>query len=210
MTLKVIGAGFGRTGTLSLKLALEKLGFGPCHHMMEVFGKPDHIALWQAAADGESVDWDQVFNGYNSAVDWPVCAFWRELSVVYPDAKFILSRRDANKWFDSASETIFKAMSMFDGKDVHGKMTNTLVVNHTFGGNLTDRQHAIDIYEKHNQAVEETLPAERLLIFEAAQGWQPLCDFLDVPVPEEDYPRTNSTEEFQKMAQLIRDNQKQD
>ena len=94
MNLKIVGAGFGRTGTLSMKSALEILGFGPCHHMMEVFGKPDHIALWQDAADGKQVDWEAVFEGYNSAVDWPVCTFWEQLAEQYPASKVILTLRD--------------------------------------------------------------------------------------------------------------------
>jgi hypothetical protein len=198
MTLKVIGAGFGRTGTLSLKLAIEKLGLGPCHHMMEVFGKPDHIALWQHAADGVSVNWDEVFDGYHAAVDWPVCAFWRELSEVYPDAKFVLSLRDPDKWYDSADATIFAAMRKFDGVHPHGRMVNKLIVNNTFGGSVDDRGAAKEVFQKHNQEVMDTLPPGRLLVFEASHGWQPLCDFLGVPVPDEDYPRTNSTEDFQK------------
>ncbi len=199
MTLEVIGAGFGRTGTLSLKLALEKLGVGPCHHMMEVIGKPEHIQLWQQAAEGVNVDWSEVFAGYQSAVDWPVCAFWKELAEVYPEAKFILSLRDANKWFDSADATIFAGMRKFDGKDPHGKMVNTLVVENTFGGNVDDRASAIEVFEKHNEEVRNTLPADRLLVFEAADGWAPLCEFLGVPVPNEPYPRSNSTEDFQRM-----------
>ena len=166
--------------------------------MMEVFGKPDHIALWQQAADGTEVDWDAVFEGYEAAVDWPVCAFWRELSNVYPEAKFILSLRDPDKWYDSADATIFAGMRKFDGVHPHGKMVNKLIVQNTFGGSLDDREAAIEIFNKHNQEVIDSLPAERLLVFQASDGWQPLCDFLDVPVPDEDYPRSNSTEDFQK------------
>lgn len=199
MTLKVIGAGFGRTGTLSLKFALEKLGLGPCHHMMEVFGKPDHIDLWQQAADGKSVNWNEVFTGYRAAVDWPVCAFWQELSEVYPDAKFILSLRDPDKWFDSADATIFAGMRKFkDSDDPHGKMVQKLIVNNTFDGDISDRHHAIEVFNRHNEQVKATLPARRFLTFEAADGWGPLCEFLEVPVPDEPYPRTNSTEDFQK------------
>lgn len=197
MPLKVIGAGFGRTGTLSLKYALEQLGLGPCHHMMEVFGKPDHIALWQAAAEGKQVDWEEVFDGYNAAVDWPVCYFWKELAALYPDAKILLSRRDPDRWYDSASATIFKAMSAASD-DPHRRMTNTLIVENTFGGNLADRDSAIAIYEKHNQAVINSIATERLLVCEAADGWGPLCNFLDIDVPETDYPRVNTTEDFRK------------
>ncbi len=199
MTLQVIGAGFGRTGTLSLKLALEQLGFNPCHHMMEVFGKPDHIALWQDAADGKDVNWDTVFAGYQAAVDWPVCNFWQALAEKYPDAKFILSRRDPEKWYASAMNTIFRGMIGAGDKqdDAHMKMVCTLIRDNTFGGDLTDKENAIRVFEAHNQSVIDTLPQERLLVFEAAEGWAPLCDFLDVAVPDAPYPQTNSTEEFQ-------------
>lgn len=199
MTLQVIGAGFGRTGTLSLKLALEKLGFDPCHHMMEVFGKPEHIALWQDAADGKAVDWDVVFAGYQAAVDWPVCGFWQVLAEQYPKAKFILSRRDPEKWYASTMNTIFRGMIAADEnpEDAHLKMVCTLIRDNTFGGDLTDKANAIRVFEAHNQKVIDTLPKDRLLVFEATEGWAPLCEFLGVPEPVEPYPRTNSTEEFQ-------------
>ena len=200
MTLKVIGAGFGRTGTLSLKLALEKLGFNPCHHMMEVFGKPEHIALWQDAADGKRADWEAIFDGYQAAVDWPVCAFWEELAEVYPDAKFILSKRDADKWFASASATIFAGMRSGDKSDPHRNMITTLIVDSTFGGDIENAEHAKGVFEAHNAKVQATLPVERLLVFEASDGWEPLCAYLGVPVPGEPYPRTNSTEDFNKRA----------
>lgn len=199
MSLQVIGAGFGRTGTLSLKLALEQLGFNPCHHMMEVIGKPDHIALWQDAADGKDVDWDAVFEGYQAAVDWPVCNFWQVLSEKYPEAKFILSRRDPEKWYASAMNTIFRGMIAAgdEPEDAHLKMVCTLIRDKTFGGDLTDKANAIRVFEAHNQTVMDSLPTERLLVFEASQGWAPLCEFLGVAVPDVPYPQTNSTEEFQ-------------
>ncbi|HJL62225.1 MAG TPA: sulfotransferase [Pseudomonadales bacterium] len=204
MPLKLIGAGFGRTGTLSMKLALEQIGLGPCHHMMEVFGKPDHIALWQAAADGESVDWEEVFEGYRSAVDWPVCYFWKELAELYPDAKLLLTRRDPQKWYDSASNTIFKGLASTgeendrESLDSQRRMVNKLIVDNTFDGDLTDREAAIDVFNKHNQEVIDTIDPKRLLVFEASQGWEPLCEFLGVDIPDTAYPRTNTTEDFQK------------
>ncbi|MFT5012006.1 MAG: hypothetical protein ACJAX5_002332 [Patiriisocius sp.] len=209
MTLKVIGAGFGRTGTLSLKVALEKLGFNPCHHMMEVFGKPDHIALWQAAAEGKQADWPAIFEGYEAAVDWPVCSFWKELSEVYPAARFILSQRDTDKWFASASATIFKGMNRNDD-DPHLRMVKQLIVENTFGGDIENAEHAKAIFEAHNAEVLATLPAERVLVFEASDGWQPLCEFLGVDVPDEPYPRTNSTEDFQKRVKSGFDSRKND
>ena len=165
---------------------------------MEVFGKPDHIALWQAAGDGKSVDWETVFDGYHSAVDWPVCYFWKELIELYPDAKVLLTIRDAEAWFKSANATIFKAMtlSMGNSEDPHRNMAKTIVVDNTFGGDLTDKKNAIDVYEKHNREVIDTVAADRLLVFESSQGWKPLCDFLEVPVPDTGYPQSNSTDDF--------------
>ena len=195
MPLQVLGAGFGRTGTMSLKIALEQLGFGPCHHMMEVFGKPDHIALWLAAAEKKPVEWEEILAGYHAAVDWPVCYFWKELADLYPDAKIILSKRDGEKWFDSASSTIFKALAGFKD-DPNGKMARTIIQQNTFNGDLFDRENAIRIFNEHNQEVIDTIPAERLLVFEASQGWAPLCEFLQVPIPESDYPRANTAEDF--------------
>lgn len=203
MPLKIIGAGFGRTGTLSMKTALEMLDVGPCHHMIEVFGKPDHIKLWQNAADGNSVDWESVFNGYNSAVDWPACYFWEALSELYPESKVILTLRDPNQWYDSAVATIFRGMigNLDAMKDPHGLLIRKLILENTFGSELANRDHAISIFNKHNQQVIDTIPPERLLVFEASQGWAPLCEFLAVPTPTADYPNTNSTEDFEKRFQ---------
>ena len=202
MPLQVLGAGFGRTSTLSLKLALEQLGFGPCHHMMEVFGKPDEIALWQDAADGKSVDWERVFTGYQSAVDWPTCAFWQPLSELYPEAKIILSLRDSEDWYRSVSNTIFRGMMSDEVvSDPHGVMVRTLIKQNTFGGDLATKAHVIKVFEEHNALVQATIPPERLLVYRPGDGWEPLCQFLEVDVPSEPYPNTNSTEEFQARFQ---------
>jgi len=201
MTLSVIGAGFGRTGTMSLKLALEHLGFGPCYHMREVLARPAHDPVWHAATRGEPVDWDALFEGYASAVDWPVAAFWRELSRNYPKARFILSVRDAHKWHQSVLETIYKTLSSTpDPGDpqacAHRAMTRALILDRTFDGRLDDPAHAIDVYTRHNQAVRDEISADRLLVYETGSGWEPLCTFLDCPLPEQAYPRSNTREEF--------------
>jgi hypothetical protein len=202
MPLEVIGAGFGRTGTLSMKMALDQLGLGPCHHMLEIFGKPDQVNLWLAAAEGKSVDWEEVFDGYRSAVDWPSCYFWKELIAFYPDARVLLTKREAEQWFKSADATIFKGMRLANEKakgnveDPFRKMVNTIVVDNTFGGDLSDAANAIKVFNRHNQEVIDAVPADRLLVFEASDGWKPLCDFLEVAVPDTDYPRSNSTGEF--------------
>jgi Sulfotransferase domain len=201
MTLRVIGAGFGRTGTLSLKFALEMLGIGPCYHMVEVFKNPQHSELWSAAADG-NVDWDKLFAGYASTVDWPSVHFWRELADYYPNAKLILTKRSTASWVKSVNETIFRHLDSEPTEDNpvragQMRMAKKLVLERTFGGSVADPEHIGKVFEAHNEEVLRTIPAERLLVYEAREGWEPLCKFLGVPVPNVEYPRVNTTEEFQ-------------
>ncbi|MEX2298745.1 MAG: sulfotransferase family protein [Dongiaceae bacterium] len=201
MSLRVIGAGFGRTGTLSLKLALEQLGYSPCHHMEEVLKRPDQIAHWDAAAAGRPVDWHAVFDGFRATVDWPSAHYWRELAAAFPDAKVILTTRPAEKWWASFSETIAKIPAMrAEITNPHlgavMDMANIVIAEQTFGGNVTDKDRAIAIYEQHGRDVRNAIPADRLLVFSVAEGWAPLCRFLDKPVQQGDFPRTNSTKEF--------------
>jgi Sulfotransferase domain len=200
MTLQVIGAGLGRTGTLTLKTALEQLGFGPCHHMIEVFAHPEQMAFWKRAAEGEAVDWEEVFGAYRASVDWPSAHFYKELAARYPEAKVILSLRDPERWYDSMSETILKAMSQLGANtklpaDAPGRFAEIIVAKQTFNHDFS-RANVIAAFERHNAEVRRAIPAERLLVFDAAMGWGPLCKFLGVPVPATDFPRTNSREEF--------------
>lgn len=196
--LEVIGAGFGRTGTYSLKAALERLGFGPTYHMFEVFQHPEHIPLWQAAGEGKPTDWEQIFDGYRSAVDWPASAFYQELMEVYPEARVILTVRDPERWHESGMNTIFPKQE--DGpelpEDPHGRMVHTILWNGIFGGRVHDREHAIALFNRHIEQVKERVPRERLLVYEVKEGWEPLCAFLGVPVPDEEFPRLNDTGAF--------------
>jgi len=201
MTLAVIGAGFGRTGTLSLKQALEQLGFGRCYHMMEVFGIPGHAALWSAAADGEPVDWDALFEGFGATVDWPSTYFWRELADHYPEAKIVLGVRDPDAWYTSVTNTIYRAMTaspetLPPAVADQLAMARKLVLERSFDGRFEDRDHAIDVFERHIEAVKRAIAPERLLVYEVGSGWEPLCGFLERPVPDAAYPRSNTTEEF--------------
>lgn len=203
MTLQVIGAGFGRTGTNSLKLALEQLGFGPCHHMFEVRDHPEQNRFWQAAADGDLPDWDEVFEGYNSSIDWPSAHFWRELSEHYPNAKVLLSVRDPEKWFKSVHSTIYPVMVGWKDRELEadrdrGRMAHQLIVEGRFGGRMDDKDHAIGIFNTHIEEVQRKIAPERLLTYDVAEGWGPLCAFLGVAVPETPFPRSNSTEEFNR------------
>lgn len=208
MTIKVLGAGLGRTGTLSLKIALEMLGLGPCYHMAEVFHHPTHPDLWSAAADGQ-VDWEKLFEGYASTVDWPSTYFWRELANYYPDAKVILTHRSTESWIKSAKATIFRHMESDPPEDkpimaAQKRMVQKLILRSSFAGNVEDPVHLAKVYEAHNEEVRRTIPADRLLVYQVKEGWEPLCKFLGVPVPAADFPSVNSTEDFQaRVAALI-------
>ena len=196
MALKVIGAGLGRTATFSLKFALEHLGFGPCYHMAEVLaGARRNVPLWLDVVRGKP-DWDAVFAGYESTTDYPACTYWRELTAFYPDAKVILTVRDANSWFDSVSETIFSPtmLGSLAGSPVGAMMQG--VIFDVFGGRVDDRAFMTDWFTRRNQTVLESLPPDRLLVFSPKEGWAPLCAFLGVPVPAVPFPRVNSREEL--------------
>jgi len=210
MTIKVVGAGFGRTGTLSLKIGLEMLGFDKCYHMYEVFQNEGHCEIWRALGRGERIDWDALFVGYQASVDWPSCNFWQEQLQHFPKAKVILSRRDPERWYESVMNTIYPsslgARSAEDPRArAHGEMAFELIWDGVFHGRMDDRDYAIGRYLAHNQRVIDTVPADRLLVFEAAEGWPPLCEFLDCPVPDQDYPSTNSTAEFQERLRAMRE-----
>jgi hypothetical protein len=194
MTLRVIGSGFGRTGTLSLKLALDHLGFGPCYHMIEVFRNPQAPGWWIDAADGRP-DWAKIFAGYNSTCDWPNATFYAELAQAYPDAKVIHTERDPEAWFKSTQATIFPNHVPRDTDVPFDRMIRK-VVGPLFDMRLREHDHVIDVYHRHNAEVRATIPPDRLLVYEVAQGWEPLCAFLGVPVPDVPMPRINTTEEF--------------
>jgi hypothetical protein len=195
MTVSVVGAGFGRTGTNSLKLALEQLGFGPCHHMFEVIENPSQLAFWQAVARGETLDWDAVF------VDWPSARYWREIAEHFPAAKVLLSVRPEESWFISVQATIYPSM-----RDRHETepgyvrdvmdMANEVVVEQTFAGRLDDRDHAVAVFRAHVAEVQATIDPAQLLTFDVAEGWGPLCEFLGVTVPDTPFPHANSTADF--------------
>jgi len=197
MTLKVIGTGLGRTGTLSLKAALEQLGFGPCYHMMEVFPRPAHVEQWTKAARGERIDWEALFDGFNATVDWPSSRFWRELVARYPSAKVIHTEREPEVWWASFSQTIKEGISGEVPAPMQpwSDMVKLIITEQTFDRDL-EKANVLRVYGAHNAEVKAHVPAARRLDFDIAQGWGPLCGFLDVPVPDAPFPKTNTTAEF--------------
>jgi hypothetical protein len=221
--VQVIGVGFGRTGTLSLREALVRLGFGPCDHMLENVEHPERFALWQEAfrrkQAGEPIDWRPLLSDYRAIVDWPGAYFWRELIASHPDARVILTVRDPERWYESSLATIFQLRARADTSPRARAMlrllgiviprmragfevANDVIWQGTFNGRFLDREHALRVFAEHNREVQETVPAERLLVFDVKQGWEPLCAFLGVPVPDgEPFPHANDAESFQKRIQ---------
>ena len=191
MALKIIGAGLGRTGTLSLKLALEHLGFDRCYHMSELLANMrSHLPLWIESAKGNP-QWDTIFEGYHSTTDYPGCMFWRELAAKYPEAKIILTVRDPDKWFESGAATVFSPehRARLEGDPMIAEFGE-------LEGSVGDRKKMVDYFNAWNQSVIDETPPERLLVYRAGEGWEPLCGFLGVPVPPEPYPQVNSREEM--------------
>ena len=198
MALEIVGAGFGRTGTLSMKTALEQLGFGPCHHMVEVFPRPESVDGWAAAIEGREVDLDALVDGFRSAVDFPICAAWSRFADRFPDAKVLLTVRSSESWWRSYEATIGPRIAATDHGE--GRSMMTAIRDVVFGGRPMERDHAIEVYESHNADVILRTAGDRLLIYELGSGWEPLCAFLGVPVPAAPFPSSNSTEEFQARA----------
>jgi hypothetical protein len=197
--MQVIGVGVGRTGTYSLKLAIEQLNLGPCHHMEEVLLNPaEQVPLWTAAVAGRA-DWAKTFQGYESAVDWPTAGFFRELLAAYPTAKFVLTERDPDRWVESFSATIYKLMA---GRDEAPKemqpwfdIAQGVIAKTGFPPGL-DTADLRQAFLAHNDAVKATIPADQLLVFQVKEGWEPLYAFLEKPVPVEPFPRSNDRGEF--------------
>ena len=214
MTIQIIGAGLGRTGTMSLKHALEELGFSRCYHMIELLGNPEHVSHWEAAARGDTVDWDTLFQGYQATVDFPGCTYYRQLMDRYPQAKVLLSVRDPAAWYESCMATIYRAGPSPVQKLLMSlklpfsprlrkmvrvfRLTRSVVWERQFDGRFEDRDHAIAEFERHNREVKETVPPERLLVYQVKDGWEPLCRFLGVPVPDKPFPRVNDRASFQE------------
>ena len=210
MALKVIGAGFGRTGTLSMKAALEQLGYVKCHHMLEVFPSNRQLNCWYAIGAGEQPDWDDVFDGFQASVDFPSAGYWRELSAHYPEARVILTTRSFDSWYESARETIYPVSKKIPGwmKIVPKvrkikEMTYSTIWDRLFDDRFEDKEYARKVFEQHEADVKAEIPAERLLIFHPREGWEPLCAFLGQPIPDMPFPNVNDRNDFRKRVALF-------
>lgn len=198
MGLRIIGAGFGRTGTASLKLALEQIGFGPCYHMSEVLQNQTHIQRWLDAAAGRP-DWEGIFAGYQACVDFPACSFYRELADAYPEARVVLSIRDPDSWFDSIHATIMSpGLVEHVSGSPFGELSQRIIWDR-FDSKIHDRAHMVECFNRHIEEVKAAIDPDRLLVYQVGQGWGPLCEFLGVDVPEAAFPHVNSTEDTQRL-----------
>ncbi|MBA3809183.1 MAG: sulfotransferase family protein [Solirubrobacterales bacterium] len=201
MQLKVVGAGLGRTGTTSLKKALEQLTGGACYHMFEVIQHPESVAMWHAVVRGESEDWDALMGDYTASVDWPASAYWQELSAANPDAVVLLSTRATpEQWWGSMAKTIINVLTMElppenPGMALHRAMVIDML-ERRFTPDWREPEAAMAAYERHNERVREEVPSERLVDWQPGDGWEPICDALGVEVPADPFPHENSSEEF--------------
>ncbi len=211
-TPRVIGAGFGRTGTSSLKRALEILGFGPCHHMEEVVFHPAEVPTWEAAARGQPVDWRTFLRGWGSTADFPSAFYWRELATAFPEAKVVLTVRDPEAWYDSFRDTIHALVTPFPNRLVAPwlpfvsgpfRVSGARMLDRLFHGRFADRAFATQVFRDHTAEVVRSIPSERLLVLEIKDGWGPLCSFLGVPVPDVAFPRVNDTRAFQRRTTVV-------
>lgn len=197
--LQLINAGLGRTGTTSLKVALERLGFGPCFHMFDVVDDESRLRRWEGiVCDGETPDWEAVFDGYAAAVDGPCAIYHRQLKEAFPEAKMVLTVRDPEEWYRSTYDTLYQFALRSEANPPRPgsrqarlfRITSTMVWNGLFGGRFSDKDHAIEVYLRHNEEVVRAF-GDDLLVYDVRQGWGPLCDFLGVEAPEEDFPHAN-------------------
>lgn len=196
--MQVVGAGLGRTGTTSLKTAVELLLEGPCYHGSDLLQRQQDLPVWADAVQGEQVVWDSLFDGFVGCVDWPGAAVWQEMADAYPDAIVVLSTRDPEKWWQSCQETAFKILQhreRFD-PDNPWRVLWDVILEETFTTEIDDRDAAMAAYERHNAEVRATAPPDRFLEWRVEDGWEPLCEALEVPVPDVPFPNLNDRESY--------------
>lgn len=199
--MKLINAGLGRTGTTSLKAALETLGYSPAYHTTDLFASPRDMDVWEAALSGETVDWHAFFAPYEVA-DWPAGLFYKEIIEAHPDAKVMLSVRDPKGWFESINGTLkqMKSLNLPIPQFRRVKRFLETAMEGFFGGRADDKAHMVHFFEAHIEAVKAFVGEERLLVYNVKEGWEPLCNFLEVEVPAQPFPRLNQREGIKELA----------
>jgi len=205
--MKIIGAGFGRSGTMSIKAALDQLGAGPCYHMKITLKRYHHLHFFLQAWRGKKVNWKRFFKRYQSVVDWPSCSFYKELMTEFPDAKILLNVRDPGEWYNSMAETIWAIQPAFPWwfPRIYRRIHDEIIWNGNLKGVFEDREKTIAVYREWIEEVKRTVPAERLLVYHVREGWKPLCDFLEMPVPEgKPFPHINERKSFKRVIRMLK------
>jgi len=199
MSLTIVGAGLGRTGTSSLQEALSIVLNGPVFHMGEVFANLDSVSAWHAAVDGAPTDWESLLAGYRATLDWPAVTCWREIAAVNPEALVLLSSRSsAEAWWNSVSNTLFAVLD----REFPPHLLPMRAMNEAMFERLTphwrDRDAAMAAYDAHNAAVRKEVPSDRLIDWQPRDGWEPICAALRIAVPARAFPHANRSEDFQR------------
>ena len=206
--LKLINAGLGRTGTTSLMAALDQLGFGRCYHMLDLVSTEESLEQWERiVCDGQQPDWEAIYDGYTSAVDGPNAIYYEQIMKAFPEAKVILTLRDAERWYQSTHDTVYQFAVKYQENPAEAgsrqsrlyRVTNAMFWEGLFGGRFADQEYAMEVYRNHNQEVIRSVDPGKLLVYDVKQGWEPLCAFLGADVPPEDFPHLNNSESMRKM-----------
>lgn len=200
--LHVIGAGYPRTGTYSLRAALITLLGGDCYHMRTVNENPSHVRIWQAAIEGDQPDWNSFLADYTAAVDWPVSGFCREIAAAFPEALVLLSaRQDADTWWRSFDQNILpRHRSNPDPEPGSRLALGRSLLEREIGKKWDDAASAKAAYERHLEAVTAAIPPQRLIRWQPDEGWPPLCQALEVPIPTVQFPYLNTTAQRRRMT----------
>jgi len=201
--MEIIGVGIGRTGSLSLKLALEKLGYKPCYHILDVLGNPGIIKIWLSIASGKTIDWKKLFRNYRAGLDYPFPTHYQEYLDAFPEVKVILTVRDPDEWYESATQTIFYLQHFLINWLPWGeKIGKTTIWYRLFKGRFKDKDFAIMVFKKHTEDIKECVPEDQLLVMDVKEGWRPLCHFLDIPIPDTPFPYVNRRQTVKMLMAL--------
>lgn len=220
MSIKIIGAGFPRTGTNSLKRSLEMLGYEKTYHFKDLMNVPTNLPYWQELQATGNMKWDEIYDGYQASVDFPCYPWYKEHMARYPDAKVIMTVRSFESWYESMRKTIYVSgpqtpiakISLLSKMLFSARLRNlfkcikfvkNFLFNIQFEGKFDDKEFVRSVWEKHIAEVKAHVPSDKLLVFEVKDGWKPLCEFLGVPEPPEPLPHLNKKENFKQMIQNI-------
>ena len=214
--MDIIVAGWGRTGTRSLKFALSHLLNKPSYHMQNILLNKNEAKKWNNffITKSKKIDWDAIYSNYGACLDFPSCNYYKELMEYYPNSKVILTTRDSKSWIKSWNVLENQVLNSFTFKFMaripytsfylQKKIHNELIIGKhgVFRGKGSDKDR-MNLFEEWNQSVINYVPNDRLLVYHPKEGWEPLCNFLDLPTPDIQYPHLNKTKNMGHMSRFI-------